>query len=68
MLQTHDMASHTVTLGRLRYIDTVFLGWQNHDNQIDAKFEKNLVHDIEFGRLLLNEWEYIEKCLKNWLF
>ena len=24
----------------LRYIDTVFLGRQNHDNQIDAKFEK----------------------------
>ena len=24
----------------LRYIDTVFLGQQNHDNQINAKFEK----------------------------
>ena len=39
----------------LRYIDTVFLGRQNHDNQINAKFEKNLVHYIEFGCLLLNE-------------
>ena len=39
----------------LRYIDTHFLGRQNHDNQIDAKFEKNLVHYIEFGCLLLNE-------------
>ena len=26
----------------LRYIDTVFLGRQNHDNQINAKFEKIL--------------------------
>ena len=52
----------------LRYIDTVFLGRQNHDNQINAKFEKNLVHYIEFGCLLLNEWENIEKCLKFWLF
>ena len=26
----------------LRYIDTVFLGRQNHDNQINAKFEKKL--------------------------
>ena len=25
---------------QLRYIDTVFLGRQNHDNQINAKFEK----------------------------
>ena len=48
----------------LRYIDTVFLAQQNHDNQINAKFEKNLVHYIEFGCFLLNEWEYIEKCLK----
>ena len=39
----------------LRYIDTVFLGRQNHNNQINAKFEKNLVHYIEFGCLLLNE-------------
>ena len=39
----------------LRYIDTVFLGRQNHDNQINAKFEKNIVHYIEFGCLLLNE-------------
>ena len=29
-------------LVHLRYIDTVFLGRQNHDNQIDAKFEKIL--------------------------
>ena len=35
----------------LGYIDTVFLGRQNHDNQINAKFEKNLVHYIEFGCL-----------------
>ena len=53
---------------QLRYIDTVFLGRPNHDNQINAKFEKNLVHYIEFHCLLLNEWEYIEKCLKFWLF
>ena len=26
----------------LRYIDTVFLGQQNHDNQINTKFEKIL--------------------------
>ena len=39
----------------LRYIDTVFLDRQNHDNQINAKCEKNLVHYIEFGCLLLNE-------------
>ena len=39
----------------LRYIDTVFLGRQNHINQNNAKFEKNLVHYIEFGCLLLNE-------------
>ena len=39
----------------LRYIDTVFLGRQNHDNTINAKFEKNIVHYIEFGCLLLNE-------------
>ena len=38
----------------LRYIDTVFLGRQNHNNQINAKFEKNLVHYIEFGCLLSN--------------
>ena len=39
----------------LRYIDTVFLGRQNHDNQINAKFENNLVHYIEFVCILLNE-------------
>ena len=39
----------------LRYIDTVFLGRQNHDNQINAKFEKNPVHYIEFSCLLSNE-------------
>ena len=39
----------------LRYIDTVFLDRQNHDNQINAKCEKNLVHYTEFGCLLLNE-------------
>ena len=26
----------------LKYIDTVFLGQKNHDNQINAKFEKTL--------------------------
>ena len=26
--------------------------------------KKNLVHYIEFGRILLNEWEYIEKMFK----
>ena len=30
--------------------------------------KKNLVHYIEFGCLLLNEWDYIEQCLKFWLF
>ena len=39
----------------LRYIDTVFLDQQNQDNQINAKCEKNLVHYIEYGCLLLNE-------------
>ena len=39
----------------LKYIDTVFLGRQNHYNQINAKFEKNLGHYNEFGCLLLNE-------------
>ena len=39
----------------LRYIETVFLDRQNHDNQINAKCEKKLVHYIEFGCLLLNE-------------
>ena len=51
----HQTADYTYTL---RYIDTVFLGRQNHDNQdnqIDAKFEKNLIHYIEFGCFLLNE-------------
>ena len=61
--QRHDVISTTFQhcsnvrcpLG-LRYIDTVFLGRQNHDNQINAKFEKkNLVHYIEFGCLLLIE-------------
>ena len=47
--------TNTVSSRLLRYIDTVFLGRQNHDNQINAKFEKNLVHYIEFGCLLLNE-------------
>ena len=45
----------TISKGYLRYIDTVFLDRQNHDNQINAKCEKNLVHYIEFGCLLLNE-------------
>ena len=30
----------------LRYIDTVFLGRQNHDNQINAKFEKKILFII----------------------
>ena len=51
MVQTAPLLGMQV----LRYIDTVFLGRQNHDNQINAKFEKNLVHYIEFGCLLLNE-------------
>ena len=33
---------HT-SLVPLRYIDTVFLGRQNHDNQINAKFEKKIL-------------------------
>ena len=39
----------------LRYIDTVFLGRRNHHNHFDAQFEKNLVHYIKCGCLLLNE-------------
>ena len=46
-------STHNSTIW-LRYIDTVFLGRQNHDNQINAKFDKNLVYYIEFGCLLLN--------------
>ena len=33
----------------------VFLSRHNHDNQIDAKFEKNIIHYTEFGCLLVNE-------------
>ena len=32
----------------LRYIDTVLLGRQNHDNQINAKFEKILFIILNF--------------------
>ena len=46
-------STHNSTIW-LRYIDPFFLGRQNHDNQINAKFDKNLVYYIEFGCLSLN--------------
>ena len=54
-LHTKDVCKLLCRAHTLRYIDTVFLGQQNQDNKIDAKFEKNIVHYIEFGCLLLNE-------------